>query len=63
MEKNKLLQVYKTYHQIKFSQEYLMEIYHPGPDALAESGGSVCLNSFRDILSGFPLWLRGDRDW
>jgi hypothetical protein len=27
-----------------------MEIYHPGPDALAERGGSVCLNSFRGYL-------------
>lgn len=29
MDKNQLLQVYKIYHKIKFSQEYLIKIYHP----------------------------------
>ena len=29
MNKNQLLHVYKIYHQIKFSQEYLIKIYHP----------------------------------
>jgi TPP-dependent pyruvate/acetoin dehydrogenase alpha subunit len=29
MNKNQLLQIYKIYHQIKFSQEYLIKIYHP----------------------------------
>ena len=29
MNKNQLLKIYKTFHLIKFSQEYLMSIYHP----------------------------------
>jgi hypothetical protein len=29
MIKNKLLEIYKNFHLIRFSQQYLMEIYHP----------------------------------
>jgi TPP-dependent pyruvate/acetoin dehydrogenase alpha subunit len=62
MNKNKLLEIYKNFHLIRFSQQYLMEIYHPenkmrcpihfclGQEALA-SCASILLKKNDFILS------------